>query len=110
MAFMAPPWRGRIYALRPASTKAPDRCAMLDRPEEASMDFDYSPKVQQMRSRVDGFMQEFVFPHEHRFHDEIEENTRNGRRWTPTRVVEELKVKARAAGLWNLFLPDSAHG
>jgi acyl-CoA dehydrogenase len=74
------------------------------------MNVDYSPKVQQLRSRVDGFMQEFVFPQEHRFHEEVEENTRNGRRWTPTRVVEELKVKARAAGLWNLFLPDSTRG
>jgi acyl-CoA dehydrogenase len=74
------------------------------------MDFDYSPKVQELRSRVDGFMQEFIFPQEHRFHQEVEENTRNGRRWTPTRVVEELKAKARAAGLWNLFLPESKRG
>jgi acyl-CoA dehydrogenase len=74
------------------------------------MDFDYSPKVQELRRRVDGFMQEFVLPQERRFHDEVEENTRNGRRWTPTRVVEELKVKARAAGLWNLFLPESTRG
>ena len=74
------------------------------------MDFDYSPKVQDLRRRVDGFMQEFVFPQERRFHDEVEENTRNGRRWTPTRVVEELKTKARGAGLWNLFLPESSRG
>lgn len=74
------------------------------------MDFSYSPKVQDLRQRVDAFMQEHVFPQERRFADEVEQNTRNGARWTPTRVVEELKTKARAAGLWNLFLPDSAYG
>jgi acyl-CoA dehydrogenase len=74
------------------------------------MDFDYSPKVQELRGRVDGFMQQFVFPHEHRFHEDVEENTRKGQRWTPTRVVEEMKGKAKAAGLWNLFLPESTRG
>ena len=74
------------------------------------MHFDFSPKVQDLRARVDGFMQEHVYPNERRFYDEIEENTRRGARWTPTRIVEELKLQAKAAGLWNLFLPDSAHG
>jgi acyl-CoA dehydrogenase len=66
--------------------------------------------VQQLRARVDGFMQQYVFPNEKRFYDEIEENTRQGKRWTPTRIVEELKVKARAEELWNLFLPESSYG
>ena len=74
------------------------------------MHFDYSPKVQDLRARVDGFMQEHVYPNERRFYAEIEDNTRKGERWTPTRIVEELKVKAKAAGLWNLFLPDSPYG
>jgi acyl-CoA dehydrogenase len=74
------------------------------------MDFSYSPKVQDLRQRVDAFMQEHVFPQERRYADEVEQNTRAGARWTPTRVVEELKVKARAADLWNLFLPDSSRG
>jgi acyl-CoA dehydrogenase len=74
------------------------------------MDFSYSPKVQDLRQRVDAFMQEHVFPQERRYADEVEQNTRNGARWTPTRVVEELKGKARAADLWNLFLPDSSRG
>src|SRR5512145_69229 len=74
------------------------------------MHFDFSPKVQDLRARVDGFMQERVYPNERRFYDEIEENTRKGARWTPTRIVEELKVKAKAAGLWNLFLPESPRG
>ncbi len=74
------------------------------------MDFAYSPKVQDLQRRVDAFMQEHVFPQEGRYVAEVEANTRQGARWTPTRVIEELKPKARAAGLWNLFLPDSAYG
>ena len=74
------------------------------------MNFDYSPKVQDLRARVQAFMDQHVYPNEARFRQEVEDNTRAGRRWSPTRLVEELKPRARAAGLWNLFLPDSAHG
>ena len=74
------------------------------------MQFDYSPKVQQLRGRVDAFMQQHVYPNEARFYEEIEENTKRGARWTPTKLIEELKPKAKAAGLWNLFLPQSSHG
>ena len=74
------------------------------------MDFEYSAKVRELQARVDGFMQEHVFPNERRFADEVEENTRRGARWTPTRIVEDLKAQARAQGLWNLFLPASRHG
>jgi len=69
------------------------------------MDFEFSGKVKDLQKRLQGFMDEHVYPNEQRFHDEIERN-----RWTPTRVVEELKPKARAAGLWNLFLPNDEHG
>ncbi|GAB4476757.1 MAG: acyl-CoA dehydrogenase family protein [Burkholderiaceae bacterium] len=74
------------------------------------MHFEYSPKVVELQRRVRAFMDEHVYPNERRFHAEVEENTRQGRRWTPTKIVEELKPKARAAGLWNLFLPDSHYG
>src|SRR5512134_103462 len=74
------------------------------------MDFEYSPKVKELRGRVDAFMQQHVFPNERRFYDEVEENTRKGARWTPTKIVEQLKARARAEGLWNLFLPESTHG
>ncbi|MGB3595550.1 MAG: acyl-CoA dehydrogenase, partial [Pseudomonas neustonica] len=70
------------------------------------MDFGYSPKVKDLRERVDAFMQEHVFPAEAIFHEQVAE----GDRWQPTAIVEELKVKARAAGLWNLFLPESELG
>jgi acyl-CoA dehydrogenase len=69
------------------------------------MDFEFSGKVKDLQGRVRAFLEEYVFPNERRYHDEIERN-----RWLPTRVVEELKLKARAAGLWNLFLPNDEHG
>ena len=70
------------------------------------MNFGYSPKVEQLREQVDAFMQEHVFPAEAVFHRQVNE----GDRWQPTAIVEELKEKARAAGLWNLFLPESELG
>ena len=70
------------------------------------MDFDYSPKVKQLQQRLREFMDAHVYPNEKRFNDEVNE----GDRWQPTKVVEELKSKAKAAGLWNLFLPESDRG
>jgi acyl-CoA dehydrogenase len=86
------------------------RYAGCAHPRTIAMNFEYTPKQQELRARVDAFMQEHIFPNERRFHEEVEANTRAGRRWTPTRLIEELKPKARAAGLWNLFLPNSPHG
>jgi acyl-CoA dehydrogenase len=67
--------------------------------------FDFSDKVKHLQRRVLAFMDEHVYPNEQRFHDEVERN-----RWLPTKVIEDLKPKARAAGLWNLFLPGDEHG
>ena len=74
------------------------------------MDFSYSPRTQDLQQRVSHFMAEHVLPNEARYHAELEANTQAGRRWTPLQVIEELKPKARAAGLWNLFLPPRAEG
>jgi acyl-CoA dehydrogenase len=74
------------------------------------VDFSYSPKTQALQARVSEFMLEHVYPNEQRFFDEIEANTQAGRRWSPTAVIEELKARAKAQGLWNLFLPDSELG
>ncbi len=74
------------------------------------MDFDYSPKVQQLQTRLRAFMDEHIYPNEHAFHAEIDANRAAGNAWVPTKIMEELKLKARAAGLWNLFLPDSDQG
>ncbi|WP_431100816.1 acyl-CoA dehydrogenase family protein [Roseateles noduli] len=71
------------------------------------MNFDYSPKVDQLRERLLAFFDEHIYPNEKRYHEEIDANRRGGNAWIPTKVIEELKPKARAAGLWNLFLPRS---
>jgi acyl-CoA dehydrogenase len=65
-----------------------------------------SPQVEQMRTRLLAFMAQHIYPNERRFYSEAE---RNGP-WCVNSVTEELKPLARAAGLWNLFLPDSTHG
>jgi acyl-CoA dehydrogenase len=70
------------------------------------MHFDFTPKVKDLQARLSDFMAEYVYPNEQRWHDEINA----GDRWQPTKIIEELKPKARAAGLWNLFLPDRDHG
>lgn len=71
------------------------------------MDFEHTPKVKAMQARLLKFMDEHIYPNEARFFGEIAENRANGNAWIPTTIVEELKPKARAAGLWNLFLPHS---
>ena len=70
------------------------------------MHFEHSPKVKDLQRRFVAFMREHIYPNEATFHRQIAE----GDRWQPTAIVEELKPKARAAGLWNLFLPDSEYG
>ena len=74
------------------------------------MDFSYSPRTQELQARLNAFMAEHVYPVEGRWWAEIEANTAAGRRWSPLPVIEELKPKAQAAGLWNLFLPESELG
>jgi len=70
------------------------------------MHFEFSDKVKALQKQVQAFMDQHVYPNEQRFLDESEQ----GDRWQPSRVIEELKPKARAAGLWNLFLPEDEHG
>ena len=69
------------------------------------MDFEYSGKVTALRERLAAFMDEHVYPNEAKFEEQVREE-----RWRPAPVLEELKPKARAAGLWNLFLPESELG
>ncbi|NBX15644.1 MAG: acyl-CoA dehydrogenase, partial [Betaproteobacteria bacterium] len=71
------------------------------------MQFEYSDKVKSMQARLLAFMDEHIYPNEGRFFQEIADNRAKGNAWIPTRIVEELKPKAREAGLWNLFLPKS---
>src|SRR3989449_476194 len=69
------------------------------------MHFEFSERAKDFQKRLTAFMEEHIYPNEQSFYDEIE-----SKRWSPTRIVEDLKPKARAAGLWNLFLPDREYG
>jgi acyl-CoA dehydrogenase len=69
------------------------------------MNFDFSDKTKDLQRRLQAFMDEHIYPNEPRLEIEIERN-----RWTPAQIIEQLKPKARAAGLWNLFLPDDENG
>jgi acyl-CoA dehydrogenase len=71
-----------------------------------SMRFEVSDRTRELAARLTDFMNEHIYPNEAGFEQQIAD----GDRWQPTRLVEELKAKARAAGLWNLFLPESEYG
>ena len=70
------------------------------------MDFDHSPKVKALQKKLDDFMGEFIYANQQKYR----EQTAGDDRWRPSALIEGLKPKARAAGLWNLFLPDSPQG
>ena len=70
------------------------------------MAFEHSGKVKDLAGRLTAFMEAHVHPNEDRFQAEVDA----GDRWEPTAIMDDLKEKARAAGLWNLFLPESEHG
>jgi acyl-CoA dehydrogenase len=69
------------------------------------MTFEHSQKTKDLQQRLQAFMDEHIYPNEQRFHDEVERD-----RWKPTKIIEGLKPKARATGLWNLFLPGDDPG
>src|SRR6058998_3995710 len=71
-----------------------------------SMKLDSTHTATELASRLADFMEQHIYPNEETFRRQIAE----GDRWQPTAIVEELKAQARAAGLWNLFLPDSQYG
>ena len=74
------------------------------------MDFEYTPRTRALQEKLQAFMAEHIYPAEARYDEEQAANTAAGNRWKPLQVIEDLKVKARAAGLWNLFLPESEYG
>ena len=74
------------------------------------MDFAYSEKTKALQAKLQAFMDEYIYPNEDRVYAEVDENRAKGNPWVPIKLIEELKAKARAEGLWNLFLPDSEYG
>src|SRR5207344_556053 len=69
--------------------------------QENNVDFSHSDKVKDLQARVTRFMEENIYPAEPVFAAEVDENRRRGNAWVATRIMEQLKAKARAAGLWN---------
>jgi acyl-CoA dehydrogenase len=74
------------------------------------MNFDYTPKVQELRQKLSHFFDQHIYPNERAFNSEVAANRANGNAWVPTALIEKLKEQARDAGLWNLFLPESERG
>ncbi len=70
------------------------------------MEFEHSEKVRALQARVEAFMVEHIYPNEEELFAQVNE----GNRWQPVPLLETLKAKARTAGLWNLFLPESGYG
>ncbi len=68
--------------------------------------FEHSPRTADLLERLRAFMAQHIYPHEKLYYAQIEE----GGRWTKVAIVEDLKPRAREAGLWNLFLPHSEAG
>ena len=69
--------------------------------------YELTGKALELQQQLTAFMDEHIYPNEHVFHEQV---ATASNRWAPPPILEELKVKARAQGLWNLFLPESEHG
>ncbi|MBB5233882.1 acyl-CoA dehydrogenase family protein [Deinococcus budaensis] len=66
--------------------------------------FDVSPRTTDLHARLTAFMDEYIYPNEAEFHRQVNE----GNRWEHVQLIEDLKPRARAEGLWNLFLPPAS--
>ena len=69
------------------------------------MDFEHSDKVKRLQEKVEAFMDAHIYPNEKVYVEQLKAN-----RWQQPPIMGELKTKARAQGLWNLFLPESEYG
>jgi len=69
--------------------------------------FELSDKAKKLQAELTGFMDAYIYPNEEKHHHQVDEAED---RWAPVPIIEALKQKAKAAGLWNLFLPDSEFG
>jgi acyl-CoA dehydrogenase len=73
-----------------------------------AMDFELSPRCQDLRARLLAFMDEHIYPNEARMLADVAAHRAAGRTWQHSALIDELKPLAQAQGLWNLFLPQSA--
>ena len=72
------------------------------------MNFSFSKKVVKLQEKLNEFMEEYIYPNEALYEKQLSEQDN---RWDSVPpIIEELKEKAKEAGLWNLFLPDEKYG
>ncbi|MGI9386855.1 MAG: acyl-CoA dehydrogenase family protein, partial [Methyloligellaceae bacterium] len=71
------------------------------------MEFEYSERTKKLKAEIEAFMEEHVYPNESTYYQQLDEGDT---RWKSLPILEELKAKAKSAGLWNLFLPESERG
>ena len=71
------------------------------------MDFEYSERTMKLRREVEEFMDSHIYPNEDLYYQQLNEGET---RWETPPILEELKAKAKSAGLWNMFLPESERG
>ena len=71
------------------------------------MSFEPSHKTTSLLAQLRAFMHEVVYPNETTFADQVRTSSN---RWASPAVMETMKSQALAAGLWNLFMPESEHG
>ena len=74
------------------------------------MNFEHTDKVKELMARVQAFMDEHIYPNEATYEAQMQAFRDEGNPWRVPQILEDLKPKAREAGLWNLFLPHSEHG
>ncbi len=74
------------------------------------MDFAHSPKARDYMDRISAFIAEHITPNESRYAAQLQHGKPSERPWTVPPIMAEMKAKAKAAGLWNLFLPDAEYG
>src|SRR3546814_8883661 len=72
-----------------------------------TMEFEYSERTKELKARVEDFMNRYIYPNEELYYEQLEEG---GNRWKVVPIIEEVKQKAKADGLWNFFLPESMNG
>ncbi|MGZ3644156.1 MAG: acyl-CoA dehydrogenase family protein [Ktedonobacteraceae bacterium] len=71
------------------------------------MEFAYTQKVNEFRQQLNDFMDQYIYPNEQIYHEQI---TASGNPHHHAEIIDELKIKAKEQGLWNLFLPDDEYG
>ena len=71
------------------------------------MIFEKSEKLIRLENEITAFMEDYIYPNENLFEEQLNQNEN---RWQVPPILEELKAKAKNAGLWNLFMPDHEHG